>query len=64
MQGDAAAWAPVLLAFLGYLTAVGAAIVLYRRSSPRVAYLLTTAPLLVFTILLAESASRLLPAWM
>lgn len=61
--GDATAWPALVLALLAYVTAVVAAVVLYRRSSGRVAYLLTAAPLLAFTVLAAESLSRLLPAW-
>ncbi len=61
--GDTSAWPVVLLAFLFLAAAVTGAVLLYRRSSPRVAYLLTVPPLVVFAILAAESFSRLLPAW-
>ncbi len=64
VSGDATAWAPLILALLAYAATVAVAVYLYRRSSPRVAYLLTVSPLVVFTIVTAESLSRLLPAWM
>jgi sortase A len=61
--GDTGAWAGLLIALqLLVLTVIGA-VWLYRRSTVRTAYLLTVPPLLVFTILTAEAASRLLPAW-
>ncbi len=47
----------------GFALATGAAVFLYRRFSPRVAYLLTMPSLLAFVVLAAEAASRLLPAW-
>ena len=40
------------------------AVLLYRRCTVRTAYLLSTAPLVAFTVLAADSVSRLLPAWM
>ncbi len=61
--GDTSSWPVVLLAFLFLAAAVTGAVLLYRRSSPRVAYLLTVPPLVLFAILAAESFSRLLPAW-
>ena len=61
--GDTSAWPLVLLAFIFLGLTVTGAVLLYRRSSPRVAYLLTVPPLVVFAILAAESFSRLLPAW-
>jgi sortase A len=61
---DPAALAWLLLALLGLVAAFAGAAVLYRRSSVRTAYLLTTVPMLVLTVLAAESASRLLPAWL
>jgi len=60
---DGTAWAPLVLALLFYAAAALSAVLLYRRSSPRVAYLLTVAPLLVATIVIAETVARLLPAW-
>jgi sortase A len=62
--GDATAWAPLALALLAYSVAVGAAIVLYRTSTPRVAYLITAPPLIAFTIIAAETLVRLFPGWM
>lgn len=62
--GDAAAWPPFVLALAGFALAAAAAVVLYRRSSVRIAYLLTTPPLIAFVILAAESFSRFFPAWM
>lgn len=62
--GDPTALAWLLLAILALGACFVGAFVLYRRSSPRVAYLLTTAPLLAFTVLAAEALSRLLPAWL
>lgn len=61
--GDTSAWPIVLLSFIFLVATVAGAVLLYRRSSPRVAYLLTVPPLAVFAILAAESFSRLLPAW-
>ena len=61
--GDAAAWPSMLLALIFLDLAVVAAMLLYRRSKPRTAYLLSAAPLLVGVILVAESLTRLLPAW-
>ena len=61
--GDMSAWPIVLLAFIFLGLTVTGAVLLYRRSSTRVAYLLTVPPLVVFAILAAESFSRLLPAW-
>lgn len=63
MVGDSAAWPSVLLALIGLAAAAAAAVVLYRRSTARVAYLLTAAPLMVLTVVLAEQLGRLLPAW-
>jgi sortase A len=62
--GDPTALAWFILAALALAACFAGAFVLYRRSTPRSAYLLTTAPLLVFTILAAEALSRLLPAWL
>jgi sortase A len=63
LSGESSAWAPLALAFLCFAAAFAAAVYLYRRASFRVAWLLTTPPLIVFTILLAETTSRLLPSW-
>lgn len=62
-DGDNSAVPWLLLALLLLLAFLAGAIVLYRRVSLRSAYLLTTAPLLFATVLFAEAASRLLPAW-
>ncbi len=59
---DALAW--LLLDLLALVAIVLASAALYRRTSLRSAYLLTTPPLLVFTILAAEAISHLLPAWL
>ena len=64
LQGDSGAMAPFLLALSGFVLAAGAAVVLYRRSTVRIAYLLTTPPLIAFIILAAEAFSRFFPAWM
>ena len=61
--GDGGALAPLLLAGLAYLLAIGIAMVLYRTSRPRSAYLLTAPPLLATVVLVAEAFARLLPAW-
>ena len=59
---DALAW--LLLDVLALVAILIGSVAFYRRASLRSAYLLTTAPLLVFTILAAEAMSRLLPAWL
>ena len=63
LTGDSGAWAGLALALQGFALAAGSAVFLYRRFSPRVAYLLTMPALLAFVVLAAEAASRLLPAW-
>ena len=63
LSGDPSARAAVALALLALGATAAAAIFLYRRSSARTAYRLTTPPLLVFVVLLAEAGSKLLPAW-
>ena len=62
-SSDTSHWPFALLAALCLGAAIAAAIILYRRSSPRVAYLLTVPPLLVFAVLAAETTSQLLPGW-
>ncbi len=52
-----------MLALQGLALSVVGATFLYRRFGMRVSYLLTTPPLILFVILIAEAASRLLPAW-
>lgn len=64
LSGESAAWAPLLLALLGFAASGAAAAYLYRNASARSAYLLTTPPLIVFTILTAEQITRLFPSWM
>ena len=61
--GESSAWPIVLLSLIFLVASIVGAVLLYRRSSPKVAYLLTMPPLAVFAILAAESFSRLLPAW-
>lgn len=63
LGAESGAWAPLVLSALCFGAAIAAAVLLYRRASFRVAWLLTTPPLIVFTILLAESVSGLLPSW-
>ncbi len=63
LSGDPSARAAVALALLALGATAAAAIFLYRRSSARTAYLLTTPPLIVCVVLLAEAGSKLLPAW-
>ncbi len=62
--GSATAWAPLALALMGLVVAAVSAAWLYRRTTFTVAYLLTTPPLILFTILMAETFSHLLPPWM
>ena len=62
-SGAGGAWAPFVLALQLFAVVAAGAVVLYRRCSVRTAYLLSTAPLVVATILLAVAGSRLLPAW-
>jgi sortase A len=63
LTGDRSSWPALLLAVQTLVLTIVGAVVLYRRSSPRVAWLLTVPPIILFTILLAEEVSRLLPAW-
>ena len=63
LVGDHSAWVGLLLALQGFVLAGVAAAWLRPRYGPRIAYLLTTPPLIVFVILVAETASQLLPAW-
>jgi sortase A len=63
LSGDSSAWTGLVLALQGLALAVVGATFLYRRFGVRVSYLLTTPPLILFVILIAEAASRLLPAW-
>lgn len=63
-SGDPSALAGLLLALIGLTAVLIGAVALYRRCAVRAAYLLTTAPLLALTVLAAEAASHLLPAWL
>ncbi len=62
--GDPTALAWLILAVLALAVCFAGALLMYRRTPLRSAYLLTTAPLLAFTVLAAEALSRLLPAWL
>jgi sortase A len=62
-SSDTSRWPMALLATLCLGGAIVGAVLLYRRSSPRVAYLLTVPPLLVFAVLASETLSQLLPGW-
>jgi len=61
--GEASAWWTVVLAGLVFAAAATVAVLLYRRSTLRVAYLITTPVLIAAVVVLAEASSRLLPAW-
>lgn len=63
LTGDPSSWPALLLAVQAMVFTIVGAVLLYRRSSSRVAWLLTVPPVILFTILLAEAASALLPAW-
>ena len=56
-------WAPLTLALVAYVATAAAALFVYRRGRIRTAYLLTAAPLVAATFLMAETIARLLPAW-
>ena len=61
---DTSRWPFALLAAMCLGSAIVGAVLLYRRSSAKVAYLLTVPPLLVFAVLAAETVSQMLPAWL
>ena len=61
--GESGAWAELILSLQALAVVAVGAVLLYRRCTVRSAYLLSTAPLVAFTVLAAESLSRLLPAW-
>ena len=63
-SGESGAWLELVLGVLGFAAVVLGALYLYRRCTVRSAYLLSTAPLVALTVLVAESISRLFPAWM
>lgn len=62
--GTASASAWLVLALLALVATAVGAVALYRHTTMRSAYLLSTAPLLAFTVLVAIAASHLLPAWL
>lgn len=62
--GDSGAWIELVLSGAGFAAVILGALYLYRRCTIRSAYLLSTAPLVAFTVVAAESISRLFPAWM
>jgi hypothetical protein len=63
-SGESGVWAELILSVLA-LGVVGlGGLYLYRRCTVRSAYLLSTAPLVAFTVVAAESISRMFPAWM
>ena len=63
-SGAATAWPALVLALLLLLGTLVGTVFFYRRSTFRIAYLLTSVPLIVFAILVAESAARMFPAWL
>jgi sortase A len=63
-SGESAAWAELILSLLALAAVAVGALYLYRRCTVRSAYLLSTAPLVAFTVVAAESISRMFPAWM
>jgi sortase A len=63
LTGSSGAWSSLILALLAFSAAAAAGVVLYRRASARSAYLVVAPPMIAFTVLAAESAVLLLPAW-
>ena len=63
VAGDPSAWALLGLVALAFACTATAAVMLSPHSTPLVAYVLTMAPLICFTVIGAETISRLLPAW-
>jgi sortase A len=61
--GASGAVAALVLVLLAYVAVALASVAAYRRYSLRTAWLLTTPPLVVLTVLLAQAGSQLLPAW-
>ena len=64
MAGDSSAWQGIILASLAFAAVVAGSVFLYRRLRFRTAYVLTIAPLVALTVIVGESATHLLPAWM
>jgi len=62
-SGASGGWAPFVLALQAFAVVATGAVALYRRGPLRSAYLLSTAPLVVVTVLVAVAGFRLLPAW-
>jgi sortase A len=63
-RSAASGTAPLLiLALIVFALAAAGSVVIWRRSSIRTAYLVTVAPLVVATVLVAVAVSRTLPAW-
>ncbi len=63
MDGDHGALSATVLALLVYAVAIGASVLVYRRLRFRVAYAITIAPIIAATVIVAETASHLLPSW-
>lgn len=62
-QGGADGLAPLLLALVAYLAAIVAVVWLHRTLTWRSAYLLSAPLLVALTVVLAEAAAGMLPAW-
>jgi hypothetical protein len=63
LGGDSSAWPTVILCMIGFAGVITASVLLYRKLRFRVAYVITIAPLVAFTVITAEALIRLLPAW-
>jgi sortase (surface protein transpeptidase) len=63
-NGSVGALAPLVLILMGYAVVALTAVVAYRRYSSRAAWLLTTPPLVVLTVLIGEVGAQVLPAWL
>lgn len=61
--GDSGALATLFITVVLYALVMVGGVVLYRRLQSRTAYLLTIAPVIASTIIVAETLSRVLPAW-
>src|SRR5262249_54044970 len=62
-DGDTSAWPAAMLAVIAFGAVIAGSVAMYRRTTFRVAYALTIAPLVVLTIITGETLARLLPAW-